>query len=233
MTLWQRFSDFTARLCAPSPGSESGTDQPASAPGGTASSDLSTAFTMAVIALSAKMAKADGVVAPVEVEMFYRVFHTPDNERANIDYVFGIAKADTAGFEAYAEQIKDQLHDDKPMLGEVLASLFHIATADRALHPREDDFLKVVAARFSLTDSEFRHIRAQFVHDDTSPYDVLGLTPHDDNATIKARHRKLVRENHPDLLMGRGLPTAMIDVANRQLAAINDAYATIAKERGL
>jgi len=118
-------------------------------------------------------------------------------------------------------------------LRDVLESLFHIASADRALHPGEDRFLKAVAARFGLSDSTFRHVRAQFVEDAGAPYDVLGLDPSATDAELKARHLKLVRENHPDLMTGRGLPAEMIDVANRKLAAINAAFATVAKERGL
>ena len=222
MTLWRRLSDFAARVRDAA--------VPSARTGGGASS---AAFTMAVIALSAKMAKADGIVAPIEVDVFHKLFHTPPDEHANVNHVFDLAKTDTAGFEAYATQIRTQLDGDKVLLSEVLASLFHIATADRALHPAEDSFLRAVAERFGKSESEYRHIRAQFVHDDTSPYDVLGLTPHDDEATIKARHRKLVRENHPDLLIGRGRPAAMVEVATRRLAAINAAYDTIARERGL
>lgn len=188
---------------------------------------------MAVIALSAKMAKADGVVVPVEIDAFNRLFKPSPSEQANVDYIFNIAKSDTAGFEAYATQIQTLLDRDTTTLGDVLSSLFHIATADRALHPNEDAFLKIVAERFQLSASTFRHIRAQFVHDETSPYDVLGLNPGDDTATIKSRYRKLIREHHPDLLIGRGLPAALIDVATRKLAAINAAFEVIARERGI
>ena len=46
-------------------------------------------------------------------------------------------------------------------------------------------------------------------------------------------HRDLVRATHPDILMGRGVPAEMIQIATRKLAAINDAYAVIARERRL
>ena len=76
-------------------------------------------------------------------------------------------------------------------------------------------------------------MRAQFVEDGGAPYDVLGLDPSVTDADLKARHRKLVRENHPDLMSGRGLPPHVIELANRKLAVINAAFETIAKERGL
>ena len=61
----------------------------------------------------------------------------------------------------------------------------------------------------------------------------MGLDPAASDDELKARYRKLVRENHPDLLSGRGLPMEAIAVANRKLAAINAAFATLEKERGL
>ena len=53
------------------------------------------------------------------------------------------------------------------------------------------------------------------------------------NAEIRAQYRKLVADNHPDKLIGRGVPAEFVDLATRKLAAINAAYDSIAKERGL
>ena len=194
---------------------------------------LPIAFTAAVIALSAKMAKADGVVVGVEVDAFHRAFRVEPREARNVDRLFDLAKRDTAGFESYADQIARTVHGNKALLRDVLGSLFHIATADRVLHPAEDAFLATVAARFGFTASEFRHERAQFVVDPDDPYSVLGLTPQASDAEVKQRHRDLVRATHPDVLTGRGMPIEMIDVATRKLAAINDAYGVITRERGL
>jgi DnaJ like chaperone protein len=195
--------------------------------------DLGAAFTIAMIALAAKMAKADGVVAAVEVDAFKRVIKTPPSEAAHVDRLFRLAQQDVAGFEAYADQIRALLRDDHRLLRDVLDSLFHIASADRAIHPDESIFLKTVARRFGLSDSEYQYVRAHFVHAADSPYDVLGLDPSVSNGELKIRHRRLIRENHPDLAIGRGVPPEMIEAATRKLASINDAYAVVAKERGL
>jgi DnaJ like chaperone protein len=71
------------------------------------------------------------------------------------------------------------------------------------------------------------------VKDNCSPYDVLRLAPDATNEEIKAQYRKLVADNHPDRLMGRGVPAEFVAIATRKLAAINAAYDTIARERGL
>ncbi len=228
MTIWQRITGL-----ATAHGDGKGAVTPAGSTLVSTQGQHSAAFTMAVIALGAKMAKADGVVSPVEVEAFHQVFKTPPEEADHVRQVFELAQRDIAGFDTYAGQVRVLLGGNAQLLRDVLESLFHIATADRALHPGEHDFLKVVAERFGLSDSTFRHVRAQFVADESAPYDVMGLDPSVTDIELKARHRKLVRENHPDLLTGRGVAPEAVAFANRRLAAINSAYATLAKERGL
>lgn len=191
------------------------------------------AFTIGVIALSAKMAKADGVVSSLEVEAFKKIFQTSPDELANVERMFNLAKQDVAGYQAYADQIATLLQDRKKLLQDVLEGLLHVASADGVLHPKEDEYLADVAHRFGFAPSEFRFFRARFVKDNCNPYDVLRLGPDARNDEIKVQYRKLVSDNHPDKLMGRGVPVEFIDIATRKLAAINAAYDVIAKERGL
>ncbi len=69
--------------------------------------------------------------------------------------------------------------------------------------------------------------------DKRSPYDVLEVTPEISDADLKSHYRKLVAENHPDKLLARGVPEEFIALATEKIAAINEAYDEIAKERGL
>jgi DnaJ like chaperone protein len=235
MTVWQRISTMAAAVGDGGKNllSVLGGDRRLPATADVRRAQTTVAFTMAVIALSAKMAKADGVVLGVEKDAFHKAFKIEAAEAANVERIFALAQQDTAGFELYAEQIARALEGDEMLLSDVLDSLFHIATADRALHPGEDAFLAEVARRFGLSGSAYRYRRAQFVFDPSSPYDVLGLHPAATEDDLKARHRKLVRENHPDLLIGRGLPPESVAVATRRLVAINAAYRAICKDRGL
>ena len=113
------------------------------------------AFTIGVIALSAKMAKADGVVSPLEVEAFKKIFQASPDEVANIERVFNLAKQDVAGYQAYADQIATLLKDRKKLLQDVLEGLLHVATADGVLHPKEDEYLADVAKRFGFARASF------------------------------------------------------------------------------
>jgi DnaJ like chaperone protein len=191
------------------------------------------AFTIGVIALSAKMARADGIVSPLEMQAFKQVFQTAPEEEHNVKRVFDLAKQDVAGYESYADEIASLLRDNKKLLQDVLEGLLYVATVDGGLHPQEDTLLADVARRFGFSPSEYRFFRARFVADHGNPYDALRLSPDASNEEVRRQYRKLVADNHPDKLIGRGVPPEFVEIATRKLAAINAAYDTIAKERGL
>lgn len=191
-------------------------------------------FTIGVIALAAKMAKADGRVTRDEIDAFKQVFRVAPEEMKNVGRVFDFARQDTAGFEAYAKQIAELMQGNRTVLGDLLDGLFFIAKADGHVHPKEKEFLQKVADIFGFSkgewlDMETRHLGA----DSDSPYAVLGVSAEADDAAIRARYRKLVKENHPDRLLAEGVPSDFIAVANRRAAEINAAYDRILTERGM
>ena len=193
----------------------------------------SIAFTIAVIALGAKMAKADGHVSPDELRAFREVFQVPESEVKNVARVFNLARRDIAGFESYATQIGTMFRNQPKVLEDLLDGLFHIARADGHFADEEDDYLHRVATLFGFSGAEFARIRESHVGPDAAdPYRVLGVgrdAPPDD---IKKRWRALVREHHPDALQARGVPQEFVDIATKKVASINAAYDRIARERG-
>ncbi|WP_411890216.1 TerB family tellurite resistance protein [Yoonia sp. SDW83-1] len=190
------------------------------------------AFTIAVIALGAKMAKADGVVTRDEVIAFREVFVIPAAEEENAARVFNMARQDVAGFDTYARRIKAMYGTDDAPLCDLLEGLFHIAMADGIYHPKEDAFLREVAEIFGFDERRFRSIRAQFVEDaERDPYDVLRVEPDAPLDEIRASWRKLVRETHPDQMMARGVPEEAIKLAERRMVAINRAWEQIQDTR--
>ena len=117
---------------------------------------------------------------------------------------------------------------------ELIEGLFHIARADGKVTPEEVDFLRQVAEIFGFDDGAWARIRAANMGPDHSaPYQILRVARENSDAGIKATHRKLVLENHPDRLVAQGMPQEFIDLANEKLATINAAYDEIRKQRGL
>jgi DnaJ like chaperone protein len=197
-------------------------------------SDPGVTFTIAVVALAGKMARADGVVSEQEFEIFREAFGVPPEEDNNIHRIFNLARQDIAGFEYYAGQIAKLFVGNPAMLEDVLDGLFEIAKADGVLHPEEARFLERVAEIFGFAPNEYRRIRAShFAPELTDPYVILGLSYSADDNELRQTYRRLVRENHPDSLMARGVPHEFIKLATDKLAAINTAYEKIQRERGL
>jgi len=192
------------------------------------------AFTIGVIVLSAKMAKADGVVTRDEIAAFRQVFHIPSEETRNVGRVWDLARKDMAGFEVYAQQIAKLFNPGSPVLEELLGSLLHIAKADGVVHENEIAYLGRVAEIFGFDELAFQRLLSVYgATPANDPYAVLDLDPGAGDDEVKATYRKLIREHHPDRLVAEGMPKEFVQQANDKMAAINAAYDEIAKARGL
>ncbi|MDR6756651.1 DnaJ like chaperone protein [Mycoplana sp. BE70] len=193
------------------------------------------AFSVAMIALSAKMAKADGVVTTAEVDAFRDIFKFPSDQAANVARLYNLARQDVAGYEAYAEKMAAlcvSCERNCPILEDIIDGLFHIAKADGLIHEREMAFLSRIAEIFGMADERFEQITERHLHvGGRDPYKVLGVSPQDDFPTIRKRYRVLASEHHPDSLMARGVPAEFQRIANDRMAALNAAYAAIEKDR--
>src|SRR5579864_2084483 len=176
--------------------------------------DPGVTFTIAVVALAGKMAKADGLATEREFEIFRQVFAVPPEEEANVRRIFNLARQDIAGYEYYAGQIAQLFRDNPAVLEDVLDTLFEIAKSDGVLHPCEAEFLEKVADIFGFAPNEFRRIRAShFAPELTDPYVILGLSYVADENEIRQTYLRLMRENHPDSLIARGVPAEFIKLA--------------------
>jgi DnaJ like chaperone protein len=186
------------------------------------------AFTIAVIALGAKMARADGDVTRDEVAAFGEVFQVPPGEQDHVRLVFDLARKSTAGFESYARQVGRLFATDRVVLEDLLGGLFHIALADGRLSSAEDAYLREVARHFGFDEADYARIRAPHVELDTDggedPYAILGIPPDAPGDVMRETYHRLVRETHPDLAIAQGLPPECIALATARLARINAAY---------
>lgn len=190
----------------------------------------SPAFMSSFVALAAKMAKADGVAVPAEAEAFEKFLDATCSETVAMRRIYDLAKQNTAGYELYAKHIGYMLRNEPATRRAVLECLMYVACSDGILHPKEDEFLRVVADAFKITAAEFKKIRCQFVRDFECPFEVLGLPGTASLGDVKARYRKLAQTYHPDKLIGQGAPLAAQRAAAAKLAQINTAYEQIEKE---
>ena len=236
MSIWTSIGEFISKLGASAgAGAVDLAEALRTAFSGDAELRRKVAFSVAMIALSAKMAKADGIVTQDEVRAFQEIFQIPPKEARNVARLYDLAQGDVAGFEAYAEKMARLCGSGRPncaMLEDILDGLFHIAKADGLLHEREGHYLHRVAEIFAISEQHYQSILARHVDiGEGDPYAVLGMVRGSTFEDIRRRYRKLVADNHPDRLIARGLPAEFIAIATTRLAAINTAYEMI--ERGM
>jgi len=221
MSIWSRISEALQAL-ASGEGLSAVFDRLRSPP------ERSVAFTIAVIALGAKMAKADGQVTRDEVTAFREVFRIADGDTGGAAKVFNMARTDVAGFDEYARRIASMFHDQPEMLADLMEGLFHIAMADGIYHPNENAFLEEVASIFALSDDAFHALKLRFVPDASPlPHMILGVPADASLETARDAWRRLVRANHPDALVARGLPAEAIKMAEKRMIDINRAWETL------
>ncbi|MDH6232461.1 DnaJ like chaperone protein [Mesorhizobium soli] len=234
MSIWDRIGDFVIRI---SNSAKAGVADLVEALRtvfeGDAELRRRVAFSVAMIALSAKMAKADGIVTEDEIRAFREIFSVPPEEARNVARLYDIAKQDVAGFEIYAERMARLCgtgHKNCAMLEDILDGLFHIAKADGLVHERESDFLKRVSEIFQIEDEHYQTILARHLDlGESDPYRVLGIERGRPFADVRAHYRRLIAHHHPDRLIARGLPEEFVRIATTRVAAINAAYELIEK----
>lgn len=193
--------------------------------------ERSVAFTIAVIALGAKMAKADGLVTRDEVTAFREVFQIAEDDFDGAAKVFNLARQDVAGFDDYARRIARMFASEPATLCDLMEGLFHIAMADGTYHPNEDAFLEEVGRIFGMSEASFASLKARFVPDTSPlPHTVLGIAPGASMKEARAAWRALVRANHPDALVARGLPEEAVRMAEKRMIDINRAWATLSSK---
>ncbi len=192
-----------------------------------------TAFTVGVIALGAKMASVDGEVTGDEIRAFRQVFEVDETEIGNFERVFEMAKRQPDSYEAYARQLAGLFEPGSTVLEELMHCLFHVATVDGELNPREHAYLRNVAEIFGFDEQGFERLSAHHMEFMAcEPCLFLGVPADAPVDEIKAAYRRLVREHHPDRLIGLGMPEEAIRVATDRLATITQAYERLKEQRG-
>jgi DnaJ like chaperone protein len=190
------------------------------------------AFSTAVTALGAKLAKADGRADHGEFAAFAEVFQPDDASARNIERLYDLAGQTTHGFESYARRLSKRYHHCPQLLEDVIDGLFHIAGADGVITPEELDYLQRVSELFGQSPLTFRRLKATHLgapQDD--PYAVLGVAPDAEDEAVHAAWRSALSEVHPDRVVARGLPADFVQLAHAKAAAINAAFDEVSRER--
>jgi DnaJ like chaperone protein len=222
MTFWRNIANLAARRVDLAECTECPPGLPGEDP----------AFSTAVTALGAKLAKADGRADAGEFAAFAEVFQPDAGSESDVRRLYDLARQTTLGFESYARRLARRYRSCPQLLEDVLDGLFHIASSDGAITFDELDYLEQVSGLLGLSPLTYRRVKATHLGlaaDD--PYAVLGIAPDAPNEAVHAAWRAALSEAHPDRILARGLPAEYVEVAQAKAAAINAAFDAVNRER--
>ena len=106
----------------------------------------------------------------------------------------------------------------------MLELLFFIAKADGEISTPEWNYLNIVSSIFGFDEGEFQRMADIYGSGEGAAHTILGIAADASEGEIKVAWRKLVRENHPDKLIAKGVPKELLGMANEKLSVINGAY---------
>jgi len=190
------------------------------------------AFSTAVTALGAKLAKADGRAEGGEFATFAEVFQPDPGSERNVQRLYDLARQTTRGYESYAKRLAKRYRACPQLLEDVLDGLFHIAVSDGTVTHHELDYLERVAGLFNLSALTYRRVKATHLGPEADdPYVILGVSHDAPDEALRAARKALLAECHPDRVRARGLPDEFIEVFTAKAAAVNEAFDLAMQER--
>ena len=193
-------------------------------------------YSVAVIMLSAKLAKCDGPVVRAEIDAFKRLYPIPPEQMRQVGRMFDQARDSADRWEPYAAGLGERFADTRGRLQDLLAALFLIARADKPLTRAEGDMLRAIHAAFGLDEAAWDQASgaaARTVAGEADPYAVLGMPPAATDEELRRAWLRLMRDNHPDSLAARGVQPDQAAQAGDKVARINAAWDRIKRERRL
>jgi len=200
-----------------------------------------------LIALMAKVAKADGKVCELEAQMLSntftdiaRVFDNSEEVREKLKEIYKREKESFENtIEISSKYLKLTSRNYAKRLG-LMEYLLNLAFIDGDFSKTELMICEDIANTLEIKKSDFSSLIAKFEQfyarkkqqagmNLKKAYDVLGLKEGVEFSVVKKEYRKLVRKNHPDILMGQGKDKSIIESATKRLQEINEAYEIIKK----
>jgi DnaJ like chaperone protein len=207
-------------------------------------------FLKTVFTLMGKLAKADGRISEQEIahiEQFFQQLGLTAEHRKEAITLFKLGASSDYSIEPLLEEFNQECGQSQALKRMLMIYLIGAAIADGHLHDAEINLLRQIAQSVGYNENQFQQLLAMTRGQDhfsgnqmsqagnrnalKAAYQALGVDKKDSDAMIKKTYRRLIREFHPDKLMGQGLPEDMVKKATERSQEIQTAYALIKKSR--
>ena len=204
-----------------------------------------------LVALMAKVSKADGKVCELEAEVLKHTFndissHFENSEeiRKKLKKLYDIEKNSFDNLIDICNKLYNLTKHEYHKRVKIMEYLLNLAFIDKELSNTEkmitediSNALKIKIEDFNNLINTFEAFYAQQASNKAisleKAYEILESNPADDAATLKKNYRSLVKKHHPDIISGQGAAQSIIDEATKKLQEINEAYELIKKDKGI
>ncbi|WP_368030530.1 TerB family tellurite resistance protein [Arcobacter sp. s6] len=204
-----------------------------------------------LVALMAKVAKADGNVCELEAELLKHTFndissHFENSEeiREKLKVLYKKEKESFDNMIVICEKLHSLTRNDYNKRAKIMEYLLNLAFIDKEFSKTEKMITEDISNALKIKKEDFERLIATFeafyAQQATNKalsldnaYEILNSNISDDDATLKKNYRSLVKKHHPDIISGQGAAQNIIDEATKKLQEINEAYELIKKDRGI
>ena len=207
-----------------------------------------------LVSLLAKVAKSDGRVSELEARLITQVLDDLSQKvsgvsgvREYLKEVYNSQKENVNNAYETARNYKRAFNLNYDTCVARLTFFLNLAYIDGEFNKSEQDVIRNIAYGFGIDKETLDEIIYKFDsfygsrfgadHDEMSQendaFEVLGLSKNASLDEVKARYKELVRQYHPDILMGRGESKEVIERSTKKLQEINEAYGRLKEKFGV
>ncbi|MGJ0492320.1 co-chaperone DjlA [Methylobacter sp.] len=208
------------------------------------------AFFTTTFSVMGHIAKVDGRVTPEEIALANRIMDQmaiSSAMRTTAINLFQQGKQADFPLDAVLAQFRRECHWRFDLIRMFVEIQLQAAFADGALNDYEERVLLHICTQLRVSRFDYERLKIQLKAEYRffgqgrqyqkarrqssleDAYEVLGLSSVASDAEVKRAYRRLISQHHPDKLVAKGLPEAMMTIAKEKTQQIRKAYETIQK----
>ena len=188
-------------------------------------------FFVSLLVLSSAVIKADGRTHPAELRTVREFIRTNFGEQAAAQAEQILQRLDREQVNIYSvgSQIAANMNYSQRL--QLFQYLVSIATSDGDFSTSEKSVLEAIASAIRLTSTDAASIIAMYFKEADSAYTVLEISPSATDDEVRSAYRRMAMKYHPDRVVTLG--PEVQKAAEEKFKKIQEAYATIKKQRGI